>query len=394
MDLTAARGFLASLHDPTDGTFAFSPKRRTRNVLSTALGVLASETFGEIGATFLRRDLTAARLLEAYDGIAGTYAAPRAGAGHDGPHDDAYRSEQAEDFVFMALEALGQKAIPVAASWDDIATPADVVRRLESLRWAAPSDDSNRAMFLCNAIIRREGIPPGQTSPLLDAALDWFSNSQDADGLWSFGTRADRVHRVTSASHFVFFYSYAGRPIPRPEQMLTTALTTQHRDGLFTYSPSGGACEDVGAIDLIVRARPQVPSELRVEAEAALSRARSGLTGLQGLDGGFCWALHPVGRIAGLRRDIRFDLLFDAPRDFKRSVEASVRSRLPWTRYAPVHQWACGGMSEMLVPRRISDVWSTWLRMAAIGLVDAALGAPPPRAALQLRSRIGLGLAP
>lgn len=385
MDVAASVAFLGRLYDPESGTFGLAEVRPVRNLLTTAFGVLALETLGALDAPWFDRSTTAAYLLDLRAPDDRTYRLTRG----DDEAPGAYLAEQLEDFAILALQALNAWDGAIAVCWDTVQTPAEVHSWLDGLDWSDPWRESNRFMFLANALVRRHGAARDDASAL-GAALDWLDARQNPlTGLWHFDAAVDRVNLVAAAYHFLFFYTWAGRSICAADALVQSTLATQHVDGLFTYHGGGGACEDLDAVDILARLRADVSPEAAPTVTAALERAHSALLGTQDVGGGFCWAVLPTGRWRDAARTVVGHARAHGSMDLLRCTGAVVKATLP-AHFAPrLHQWAYSGLESMRIPKRAPDVWSTWFRSLAIATIEAELR--PGDGRLKTRNAIGLG---
>lgn len=126
--------------------------------------------------------------------------------------------------------------------------------------------------------------------PLL-AIEDWLLSTQRPDtGMWhdyavlGYPELGDAIR---GAYHFYPLLSYEERPIPRPEAVIDTILRAQNSWGGFNpeQQPSG-ACEDIDAIDPLIRTALQTEHRRR-DVEEALRRAMLWILSCRHPEGGY-----------------------------------------------------------------------------------------------------------
>ena len=374
MDIHHARSFIVDMYDDATGGFRFGPEAPSVGLLASCFGTMALHV---VGAEPLNAEKTAA-FIRSYQGDQG-YFWDDADIVDTAQKRTSYRAEQYTDFALLALEALGYD-LDVRGLYSDVQSAEAVVAWLERLDWSYPWQASNRFMFLCNVLARRDG-----GVPLLRSALRWLDGYQCNNGLW-FGDRTTLLNAVAAAYHFAFFYPAVGRPIPRLSELAASVRRLQSPDGLFVANGGGGSCEDIDAVDLLVRHVHAGEDDEGRSAEA-IQRAYISLRGLQNLDGGFCWGRRHWHRLAQHRFAHRGKRLA-----LPRAAAAKLRNQIRG-RFGPPRTWAYNGAERMRLPVESSDMFSTWFRLASIGLIETAqidCGLIPwPH--WQLRSMPGLG---
>jgi hypothetical protein len=92
---------------------------------------------------------------------------------------------------------------------------------------------------------------------------------------------------IRGAYHFLPLFAYDGEPLRHPEAIIDTILLSQNSWGGFNpEARPSGACEDIDAIDPLVRASAQ--SGYRKDAvELALRRAMTWILACRNGDGGY-----------------------------------------------------------------------------------------------------------
>jgi hypothetical protein len=311
-------------------------------LLATCFAVLGLELLGELSSmpAARRRTLTA--------GIASCQDA-RTGLFRDPLHDDAelyklrkftplYVRWQETYFALHALDALAAAGAsetpfrPPAAL--DFFEPFRDRRTLDTWLDGLGFDDfwfsSNYVMFLLFFAL----VCEGEQSPTAHRVLDYLDARQDPEtGFWGTAQGASRFNGMAGAFHVYGFYRHLRRPIAYEDAAIRATLALQEKSGLFGDA-GGGACEDVDAIDILVKLRPGSPAQAR-EVSVALERALAGLARCRRPDGGYSW----------------------------KSADAGAH-----------HEITYSGLERLRARSDESDVWSAWFRPLGIALAAEHLG--------------------
>jgi hypothetical protein len=304
-------------------------------LLATCVGLLAHELFG--GFSHLSEDQRrrlGAHLLTYQSATTGLFRDP---AHHDGvlfrlqKFTPLYIEWQETYFALHALDALGlEPRYPLA-----FIEPFLDERLLDPWLRGLGFDDfwfsSNYLMFLVYFLIEYEGIE----SRTAHRVLDVLDGRQDPKtGFWGTDQGASLFNGMAGAYHLYGFYQFLGRPISHQTAALQSTLTLQEKSGLFG-GPGGGPCEDLDAIDILVKLEPGSSAQER-SVQRALERALSGLRSCRLPSGGYSWW--------------------------------PARAELP-------HRIVTySNLPDMQTRTDAGDIWSAWFRPLAIALIQERLG--------------------
>ena len=342
-------------------------------LLATTFAVLASETLGSLAAWDAQRVAAiAAGIRQQQDeetGLFGGHLVRDSDLLAQPICDRQYLVDQITYFCLAALSALGsspQHPLHFAQCFLD----SDHVRKhIDDGPWHDVWNQSNRVMFVLRYLIHLMDEPDlaAKAHSVFDTVLSDIEKRQDPEtGLW-FG-EGGRDHRlgVYAAYHFVPFFLWRGLPLERVDNMIDSVLGIQTAEGLFAESIGGGACEDLDAIDLLVKLSGR--SDHRSEdIRYSLRRAFNRILQLQCDDGGFPNYLRS-GSAPSWKRQ------FAARLGLSRLLER-------W-RPTPTELTHYSGWTRVSVRRGEPDAWGTWFRSLALNLIVARLpelGTLPPQ---------------
>ena len=125
----------------------------------------------------------------------------------------------------------------------------------------------------------------------MEMIFDWLDRVQNPDtGQWgAFGTPEERNKSYQGAYHFYLLYEYDKRPVKHVERIIDTMLEMQTPQGGFGIHPNTSGCEDIDAIDPLVRYSQHAPGHRRADVTAALRRAFDWVLQNRTPDGGFAF---------------------------------------------------------------------------------------------------------
>lgn len=278
-------------------------------------------------------------------------------------HSDFYVTMQTTYFGYCALFALGMPSAPKISWLQSLLQGKSVSRWLDALDWQNPWLVSNIDMFLGAFLLFFNDLhgPNDWVLATIEDYFSWHDNKQNKKtGFW--GEQEDILNAMAGAYHILTLYDYAGREIHLVEPMIDAIISLGQKDGLFVHGGGGGSCEDMDAIDLLVRLSLR-SSHRETEVKETLLRAALVLSTSQKNDGGFCWRIQPsLNGISHVKK------IFTNPSLFLGLIyRAANMLRFP-SHYKSTHYYS----SLSIYPFEISksDVWSSWFR--ALSLVFIA----------------------
>jgi len=276
-------------------------------------------------------------------------------------HSPEYLALQSTSFVHAALNAMGSPPRRPIRWVVNVVERMGVRTWLDGLPWDNPWLASNLDMFLGDFLLEWRHLAPAdhRVVSAIHQYFEWHNEHQDAQtGFW--GSTSDLLNAMAGAYHLVLHYDYAEEPLRHREAMIDAVLTLAWRDGLFVYGGGGGSCEDLDAIDLLVRLSRGCDHRA-AKVRSVLLRAARRIASGDNADGGYGWRIVPQPRRA-------FTALSNGDRELASDIGVSwlyamkVRSHLRSTHYYS---------SCRAYPYRVdrSDTWSTWFRPQALLLI-------------------------
>lgn len=353
------------------------------SLLATNFAILAEETLGTLPVWTERQTAAvASHILDYQSEKTGKFGVELV---HDedllAPSvcDAGYVIHQITYFCLSALTALGLKPRHRLSFALPFLDHQSLVEHFADQPWNDAWNMSNRIMFAMRYLIHLMEEPELAVAAqgAFDKLLSLVEDRQDArTGLWFSADSQDLHIGVYAAYHFIPFLLWRGRPLKHVDEMIDSVLAIQSSEGLFAEWNGGGACEDLDAIDLLVKLSSL--SEHRTGAvDVALRRAFDRILQLQQDDGGFPNYLQQPSVISW-KRQLAKRLRLGHIVDLWRPIPADL------THYS--------GWAEVWAPRGKSDIWGTWFRTLALNLIVEKLPQlGPPRLETRFHSLPALG---
>ena len=294
---------------------------------------------------------------------------------HDftGKHSKEYVLRQNTMFRLSALNALGAEPDYDLKILDFYQDASNIVGWLKKLNWSQPWLISNEIMFIMYFLFDDYERNQSEKSRMaLNKIFDCLDRTQDPDtGFWGTNKGANIFNGMAGAFHFYLFYFYDLRDIKYKEKIIDATLALQNTDGLFNPAGGGGHCDDLDAIDILVKFS-MISSYREADIKKALIRAFDGIIKNQNPDGGFCYA-----------KMYRYTLSewLDSLKLVKPKLGLNFKTRL-WMLemkfgkqllYPIIKDWVWKYSSWKVMSCRINqnDVWSTWFRLLALALISS-----------------------
>ena len=308
-----------------------------RTLLATAFGICALEVLGALdGLASERRRALAASLMACQD--------PETGLFRDPLHGDEvvcrlakftplYIEWQESYFALHALDALGERPAQPLRFVEPFRERSVIDAWLRTLRFDDFWFASNFIMFLLFFQLQLEGDRSASAHHLLDR-LD--ARQDPETGFWGTQQGASLFNGMAGAFHVYGFYQYLDRPIAHQSAAVRSTLSLQQQSGLFG-PPGGGPCEDLDAVDILVKLAPGADSD-EGTIRKALERTLEALRACRNADGAYTWS----------------------------SPQPKVKPR----------RVVYSGLETLTAQSDAGDLWSTWFRPLAIALCCERLGQP------------------
>ena len=275
-------------------------------------------------------------------------------------HSELYVSLQTTYFCTAALKSLGAAADHRVFWLEPLLKEGAVYRWLDDLDWSNPWLVSNLDMFVGIFLLdwRDQEQNDRRVAAAVDEYFSWHDEKQDArTGFW--GSQQDLFNAMAGAYHILIHYDYAGREISCVEAMIDSTLKLVARDGLFVYGGGGGSCEDMDAIDILVRLSRLSDYRIDEVRKVLLGAARRIALG-QSADGGFGWRIQP--RLRGLVPTLQTD-----PSLFPGQVYDCLYKLRNRSHYCSTYYYS--SLQCYPFALNVSDTWSSWFRPLAVAFV-------------------------
>ena len=179
--------------------------------------------------------------------------------------------------ALMALSSLDGVAVKPLKILERYRPSGEIIRWLDSRNWQfdacnVSNEIQNIGTFLQYA---RDYQGFDWCQDVLDEMYDWLDARQDpSTGYWGYtkNSRRDVSMGVQTGYHLWCLYFYDNRPVLYQEKIIDRCLELQNETGGFGVEANSSACEDIDAIDPMVRLMLHLDYR-RGEIESALERA-------------------------------------------------------------------------------------------------------------------------
>ena len=278
-------------------------------------------------------------------------------------HSMLYVTLQSTYFSYACLHALGVSVDRRVCWLSPLLEDGAVANWLNQLDWKNPWLVSNLDMFL--GVFLLEWQSYDNTDECVEKAIAAYFNWHDEmqipqTGFW--GKQGDLLNAMAGGYHIYLHYDYCNRPIQYVKNIIDATLQLPCRDGLFVYGGGGGSCEDMDAIDILVRLSLRT-SHREDEIRNVLLLASEKLSLGSNNDGGFSWRIQPTFgsffskliNLGGFKHSLSGDI-------YAMAYKIAHNSH-----YNSTHYYS----SLLSYPYKISksDMWSSWFRPLTLALV-------------------------
>jgi len=281
---------------------------------------------------------------------------------------------QLTTFCLTALDALGAEPLhdlSFAMQWTHKET---LFSWFESLDWYNPWHCGNKVMFVgvfLYFLSERRNNHEARTA--LNWWFEWLDQHQNSrSGYWGKGKHAAYFAGMGGAYHEYVIYNALSQPIQYREQIVDSTLRLQQMDGLFAPPRSGGSCDDLDAVDILVNSYHNLDYR-RPDITHALERALQGILNNQNQDGGFCWA---APYRLGISDYVKAAFGVGTERDLSLwawNLRRTIRDQRRIAQEFPIKT----GWNYQPRHRQTSSIFDTWLRCAAIGEISTVITETP-----------------
>jgi hypothetical protein len=232
-------------------------------------------------------------------------------------HDDEYFSFHCTNYALGALDFVGRPPRFPLAFLDPFFDPSFTARWLDDRDWGRPWTEGNTVVNLASFFELGARVDRPNARARLAQIADWLEEHQSPDtGFWH-SEGVPYLPAMAGAAHLLHVFYALGRRVPRAERIVDSCVERG-------YPGIRAACADIDLVDILCHLRPyghRVPA-----IDEILRRYLTELLQIQNADGGFC--------------------------------DSYVT---PLTTYG------------LVTPRDVSATWTTWFRLATIGMISVSL---------------------
>ena len=232
-------------------------------------------------------------------------------------HDNEYFWFHCTNYALGALDVIGRQARFPLAFLDPFFDPVFTARWLDCRDWGRPWSEGNTVVNLASFFELEARGGKQKAHARLAQIADWLEEHQNPDtGFWH-SEGVTYLPAMAGAAHLLHVFYALGRSVPRADQIVDSCAGRG-------YPGIRAACADIDLVDILCHLRPYGH---RVQAiDQILRRYLTELLQIQNEDGGFC--------------------------------DSYVT---PLTTYG------------LVTPRNVSASWTTWFRLATIGMIAVSL---------------------
>lgn len=251
-----------------------------------------------------------------------------------GGHDDEYFSFHCTNYALGALDMIERAPRFPLAFLERFLEPGFTRTWLDSRNWAAPWTEGNTVVNLASffELEARRGRDRAREGLLLIA--DWLERRQDPrTGFWNAPGVA-YLPAMAGAAHLLHVFHVLGRDVPNAGRILDSCLERG-------YPGIRGACADIDLVDILCHLRSAADHVRAIDD--ILRRFLAELLQIQNEDGGFCDSY-----------------------------------------VTPLETYG------LVTPRRTSATWTTWFRLATLGMIAVTL-LPGEAPSWRFRRTVGSG---
>lgn len=276
-------------------------------------------------------------------------------------HSAQYLLLQTSYFARSALYALNEKDLPPVKLALDLAENSQIFDWLDSLNWNNPWLVSNLDMFLGIFLLewqKEENCPPSIEVGISEY-FRWHEEKQsNIDGFW--GANTDPLERMAGGYHIFVIYDAINRKIPYLDEAVVATRKLKWADNLYVYGGGGGACEDMDAIDILVRGA-EASSTNREATKAELFIVAERLAFGVNKDGGYSWRVNlPPSWFIHLTKQKSWNELVGS----LKALAFKLKNR---SHYKSINLYSSCDVYPFKL--NISDTWSTWFRASSLAMI-------------------------
>lgn len=194
--------------------------------------------------------------------------------------------------VIIALERLNRKPTKDFVFLEPFYSKKRMRNFLDKLNWNNAWVASNSVMNITVCLqYARDYMGVSKAEGAIQVVQSWLlSHIQEESGMWytkKIRTIADKYEAIRCAYHLYPLLDYDGIEIPYREKAIDLILSVQNKYGGFDTRRNSSACEDIDAVDSLIRLARKTKGYRDEEIKKCLKRAFLWIKQNQMQDGGF-----------------------------------------------------------------------------------------------------------
>lgn len=197
---------------------------------------------------------------------------------------------------FIAIERLGIKA-KYSLKYVTPFYKSEILRTLfDALDWTHPWQSSNLVMNIGVALFyERERFNNKEAGKAVEVLQKWLMDHIRADcGMWGEGNLKSKSFQyalIRGAYHMYSFLIYDNIDFPYKEKAIDFILKCQNKYGGYDFRANSSACEDIDAIEPLIRLSLLTPGYRYAEIRSSISNSLQWVVQNQRDDGGCVFRL-------------------------------------------------------------------------------------------------------
>lgn len=249
-------------------------------------------------------------------------------------HDEEYFTFHCTNYALGAFDAISREPLRRLAFVEPLMDPAPLTAWLDRRDWGRPWQEGNTVVNLASffQFLARRGR--AQAGERLAQIGDWLETHQKSTtGFWH-AEGVGYLQAMAGAAHLLHVFHALGRPVPHAERIVDSCL----KKG---YAGIRAACADIDVVDVLCHLRPY--GHRVAQIDTVLRQYLAELLQIQNADGGF--------------------------------GDSYVTPQVTY---------------GVATPRKVSVTWTTWFRLATIGMIATSL-VPEESGRWHFRRTLGSG---
>lgn len=209
---------------------------------------------------------------------------------------DGWGARHLMPHYFIAVERLGLKLKYELHYLEMFHDSDSVYKLLSSLNWTHPWEASNTVMNIGVALLyERDFLKNDKSAIGIKAIQEWLISSIRSDcGMWGIGNVKSsnfKYQMIRGAYHLYCLLIYDNLDFDYQDRAIDCILDMQNRYGGYDFRKNSSACEDIDAIEPLIRLSLLNPTYRRKEIEESVKKSLIWVVQNQMSDGGCVFRL-------------------------------------------------------------------------------------------------------